>query len=90
MWIPNYLKPTIPGQLNPILQDEYQIIKECSQRHHNINGNLDESSDYDLDSFGDLPIFRKDPWDYYNDLNNGVGKPDKWYVRQEVVSTMVN
>ncbi|ODV77560.1 uncharacterized protein CANTADRAFT_55805 [Suhomyces tanzawaensis NRRL Y-17324] len=68
------------------VQDEYDITKECSQRHLELNGDLDVPRNYDTLKMGDLPIFRKDPWDYLNDINKGEVTNDRWYVRQQVVA----
>lgn len=83
--------PTDPSTLswygacnNAILQDEYQITYECTKRHAQLNIDVDHTIDYNVEQLGDLPIFRKDAWDYYNDINSGLVASDSWYVRTEV------
>lgn len=65
-----------------ILQDEYQIIYESKKRHSELNVDVDHDAYYDVDQVEDLPIFRKDAWDYYNDIYSGLVDTDSWYVRQ--------
>ncbi|KAI5969950.1 hypothetical protein CANMA_000990 [Candida margitis] len=80
------LQLTKEGACNSkVLQDEYNIARECTQRHHELNQDLDSSKPYDIASMGDLPIFRKDAWDYYHDLNEHQVSNDNWYVRKEIV-----
>ncbi|CCE86601.1 Piso0_005099 [Millerozyma farinosa CBS 7064] len=66
------------------LKDEYRIIRECAQRRHNLEPELDYPKEYDINSTGALPYFRKDPWDYHNDINKGVALNSSWYTRDEV------
>ncbi|EGW35139.1 uncharacterized protein SPAPADRAFT_58328 [Spathaspora passalidarum NRRL Y-27907] len=94
MWVPDYICKKSPkhrfnefGQLtrsgacnSEMLMDEYDITKECTQRHQNLNQDLSNPKYYNIE---DLPIFRKDAWDYYNDLNNNLVNHDRWYVQME-------
>ncbi|KAI5964578.1 uncharacterized protein KGF55_001647 [Candida pseudojiufengensis] len=70
-----------------ILQDEFNIIKECVERHHLLNSNLDNFNFYNIEEIGDLPIFRKDSFDYYNDINNQLVFNDDWYIRKEIIKS---
>lgn len=64
-----------------ILLDEYNIAKECTQRHRELNHDIDHPEHYAMD---ELPIFRKDAWDYYYDINHRLVDNDNWYIRQVV------
>lgn len=78
-------KLTLKGACDEvILQDEYQIAYECTKRHKELEIDVDTSIDYQIDQVGNLPYFRKDAWDYYNDINNNLVKHDRWYIREEV------
>lgn len=68
-----------------ILQDEYQIAYECTERHKQLELDVDNSLEYQIDEKGNLPYFRKDAWDYYNDINKNVVKHDRWYIKEDVV-----
>lgn len=82
----NQTKLTLEGACNnPILQDEFQIIAECAHRHLKTNIDVDHFTDYDILKLNDLPLFRKDSWDYFNDLNLGLVNTDRWYVRDDVL-----
>lgn len=70
---------------NKILQDEYQIIHECAERHSMVDIDVDHSIDYDINELGDLPLFRKDSWDYFNDINERIVTNENWYIREEVI-----
>jgi len=71
---------TLTGACNDIhLQDEYKIVEKCKDRHLRLNKDLDIPSDYEVEKEGDLPIVRKDPWDYYNDLITGKESKPFWY-----------
>ncbi|KAI5958040.1 hypothetical protein KGF57_002848 [Candida theae] len=70
-----------------VLLDEYNIAKECIQRHHELNQDSDMPKSYDITDMGDLPIFRKDAWDYYYDINHNLVEHDNWYV--PLISTLV-
>lgn len=79
-------KLTFEGACNEIfLQDEYQINYECTKRHAELELNVDRNIDYNIEETGNLPIFRKDAWDYYEDINERVVDHDRWYTREEVV-----
>lgn len=66
------------------LKDEYRITHEPAERHAELNIDVDTSVDYETEILGDLPIFRKDSWEYYNDIAHGLVANDNWYIRQEV------
>ncbi|KAI5951613.1 hypothetical protein KGF54_004687 [Candida jiufengensis] len=68
-----------------VLQDEYNIIKECADRHHQLNSDLDNPIFYNIEETGDLPLFRKDAFDYYYDINNKLVSNDDWYIRNEIL-----
>ncbi|CUM63908.1 uncharacterized protein PRCAT00001496001 [Priceomyces carsonii] len=70
---------------NRYLQDEYSITRESSERHLKLNEDIDASISYSADVLGELPLFRKDAWDYYNDINENLVKDDYWYTREEIV-----
>ncbi|KAK6460663.1 LicD family-domain-containing protein [Scheffersomyces coipomensis] len=63
-----------------ILQDEYNILSECIHRDQ-----LLKSKEVEFDELKELPLFRKDPWDYFNDINNRLVDNERWYVNQEIV-----
>lgn len=67
------------------LQDEYNIIRKCTQRHYELNQDLDHPVYYDIELTGDLPIFRKDSWDYYHDISSHVVQNDNWYVEKSII-----
>ncbi|RLV92549.1 Protein MNN4 [Spathaspora sp. JA1] len=100
MWVPDYVCKNPPknrfdkdGRLTEkgacnqvVLQDEYDITKEYTQRHRELNQALsDPYSSYNDSPMGDLPIFRKDAWDYYNDLNLNLVDNDRWYIKSESI-----
>ncbi|EMG45591.1 hypothetical protein G210_4214 [Candida maltosa Xu316] len=63
------------------LQDEYLIAKDSIARHKYL-----EQFGYDkVEEMEELPIYRKDPWDYYEDLINHGLDNDRWYIRKEIV-----
>jgi len=77
---------TFEGACNKeYLQDEYHIIRQCSDRHRVLNQDIDRSIDYDIGEWGELPILRKDAWDYYNDINSNNVNHDRWAVSHEMV-----
>lgn len=81
-----YQQLTKKGACNSkVLQDEYNIVKECTQRHHELNQDLDQPKFYDIATMGDLPIFRKDAWDYYYEINHHLANNDNWYIRKEII-----
>ncbi|CAK9435497.1 uncharacterized protein LODBEIA_P02240 [Lodderomyces beijingensis] len=67
------------------LKDEYNIVKKSTQRHSDLNQNLDYPMFYDIELVGDLPVMRKDSWDYYYDINNRVVDNYDWYVYKEII-----
>lgn len=67
------------------LQDEYRIVHECAQRRSELEVDVDTSVYYDPENKEPLPIFRKDAWDYYNDINQKLATDDNWYVREQIV-----
>ncbi|KAI3405807.2 hypothetical protein KGF56_001414 [Candida oxycetoniae] len=69
---------------SPKLQDEYKIIRQSIRRHYDLNQDLDSSIYYDIEQLEDLPISRKDSWDYYNDINQGLVHDDDWFVEKTI------
>ncbi|KAK6456798.1 LicD family-domain-containing protein [Scheffersomyces xylosifermentans] len=67
------------------LHDEYEIVHKCSARHKALNEDIDRPIPYSIEEEGELPILRKDPWDYYYDINYNDGKYGKWFVNHEVI-----
>lgn len=74
------------------IQDEYNIIKESVMRHQYLeNLNLEDKQHQHeqqqrqkeemISRLNNLPIFRKDPWDYYYDINHNLVTNDRWYVK---------
>lgn len=101
LWVPDEICTTAPstnrfstidktslslkGACNSeLLQDEFNIVRECADRHNNLEL-IDKSFDYSIEKTGDLPIFRKDAWDYYNDINEHSVNHERWYVRENVI-----
>lgn len=75
---------TLEGACDSIeLQDEYQIVYESSQRHIALEDEQDTPVTYDIGKLGSLPILRKDPWDYFHDINKDLVKHDRWFVKVE-------
>lgn len=79
------------------IQDEYNIIKESVMRHQYLeNLNLEDKQHQHeqqqrqkeemISRLNNLPIFRKDPWDYYYDINHNLVTNDRWYVKIEEVA----
>lgn len=62
------------------LEDEVNIVAQSAERHKQLNVGPDEPVDYSMTSYDDLPLFRKDPWDYFNDINNRVAIDTNWYM----------
>lgn len=62
------------------LEDEVKIVSQSAARHKQLNISPDEPAQIDSTSLEDLPIFRKDPWDYFNDIDNKVVSSTDWYV----------
>lgn len=65
---------------NRQVQDEWRIVSQASQRHLDTLVTPDYAGDYDLDELHDLPIARKDPWEYFHDISQGVVKTQDWYI----------
>lgn len=61
------------------LQDEYQINHKFAQRHAQYNQDLDIPGDYVVEEIGDLPLSRKDSWDFYNDISNHAVDNANWF-----------
>lgn len=61
------------------LEDEVNIVSQSAERHKQLNLGPDESVEYSS-SYEDLPLFRKDPWDYFNDIKNKVATNTNWYI----------
>ncbi|RLV84013.1 Protein MNN4 [Meyerozyma sp. JA9] len=77
---------TLKGACNsPRLQDEFRIVHESAQRRLDLEVDVDNSIYYDTEQTPPLSIFRKDAWDYYNDINKKLVTDDNWYVREEIV-----
>lgn len=77
---------TMKGACNsPYLKDEYRIVHELAQRRQDFEVDIDNSIYYDTENTAPLPIFRKDAWEYYNDINKKLVTSDDWYVREEIV-----
>lgn len=64
----------------PWMEDEYKIVHAGAQRHKELNVSPDENIDYDLAELKDLPLARKDAWDYFNDINNKAVRTTDWYI----------
>lgn len=62
------------------LEDEMNIVKQSIERHQQLNFGPDEPAEYDISSYEELPLSRKDPWDYFNDINNKLATSSEWYV----------
>lgn len=62
------------------LEDEMNIVAQSAERHAQLNLGPDAPADYSISSYEDLPISRKDAWDYYNDINNKAVSNSNWYV----------
>lgn len=67
-----------------LLQDEYMINYQYGQRHKQLNGDIDTPIFYDIEMLGDLPITRKDAWDYYNDLAMERVSNTNWFHEYSV------
>ncbi|KAM3121951.1 hypothetical protein CJJ07_004994 [Candidozyma auris] len=93
MWLPKHeCKPT-KGEFDPLaakeswlkacgkswLLDEYNIVTPYVQRHNELNFNVDNHVDYDPSSIAPLPLYRKDPWDYYEDILTNKVDNDDWF-----------
>lgn len=77
----DHLQLTLEGACNnKILQDEYRINHESAKRHVELNIDVDTSVSYDIEALGDLPITRKDAWEYFNDINERRVSHESWYV----------
>lgn len=62
------------------LNDEFRIVAKSAERHRVLNIGPDETTDYDVDSVAELPLYRKDQWDYLNDINQRVVSTSDWYI----------
>lgn len=67
---------------SPLLQDEYHINHLFGERHLMLNQDLDNPIDYSIEDLDDLPLTRKDPFDYYNDISNGIVHHGRWYKEE--------
>ena len=70
---------------DPYLQDEYKISRSCIERHLLLNKDIDTSASYDITTLKDLPILRKDWWEYYLDIIEKGVKDNSWYTKLEIV-----
>lgn len=62
------------------LEDEVRIVSRSAGRHKLLNLSPDERVEYDTTLLEDLPIFRKDAWDYFNDISNKLVTNTDWFV----------
>ena len=62
------------------LRDEYRISYPLTKRHQIFESNLDLPVTYDVAKMAHLPILRKDPYDYYTDLNSGATNSTDWFI----------
>ncbi|KAF3991938.1 hypothetical protein FT663_02497 [Candidozyma haemuli var. vulneris] len=62
------------------LLDEYNMITPYVQRHEELNYNVDEYVDYDPSAMEQLPLLRKDAWDYYDDILKKKVDNEDWYA----------
>lgn len=74
------------GELSPDCQsswikDEFMINRDAAWRHKLLDSNIDEPILYDLKSCPELPLSRKDPWEYFEDINSGKSLTADWYHR---------
>lgn len=77
---------TLEGACNDeSLRDEYKIVYDSAQRHLQLNKDMDRAVNYDINTLGDLPYYRKDPWDYYNDIHEKTVNNKDWYLREEII-----
>ncbi|EEQ41731.1 hypothetical protein EJF18_80078 [Clavispora lusitaniae] len=61
------------------IEDEYKIVSPAAERHMALNSDLDNPRDYDLSRYADLPISRKDSWEYFSDIKYKVSSNTGWY-----------
>lgn len=62
------------------LNDEYRIVFKSAERHRLLNLGVDLSIDYEPEAVEELPLYRKDLWDYFNDINEKAASSSDWYV----------
>lgn len=76
----DYSQLSLKGACNKeSLKDEYQITEKLTTRHRELNSNIDKANDYDPNQLKDLPIMRKDVWEYFNDIVHRTVDHTNWY-----------
>lgn len=78
LWVPNRVcKANVEDEsaCENMIHDEYRITYPTTQRHK-------MGDPFDLE---DLPLLRKDPYDYYYDIREGLVSNADWFYKQEMV-----
>lgn len=76
------LELTLEGACNsPELLDEYKISAAMINRHTQYFSDFNAIGEYDMNEMADLPYFRKDPWDYADDINEKKVDNDNWFIQ---------
>lgn len=65
---------------NAWIEDEYTIASAAAERHSLLSGDIDHPRSYEVEDFDDLPILRKDSWEYFTDLKYRVTTSGSWAV----------
>lgn len=65
---------------NSLVEDEFMISAALALRHRLLNENIDHPRDYEVEDYEDLPIARKDLWEYFTDLKYRVTTSTGWFV----------
>lgn len=62
------------------LLDEYNVVNPAARRHQELNFDVDEAVGYDPLTIELLPLHRKDPWDYHEDVLRNRAPANEWFV----------
>lgn len=65
---------------NAWIEDEYTIASAAAERHSFLNGDIDRPREYAVEDYADLPVMRKDSWEYFTDLKYRVTTNGGWAV----------
>lgn len=63
-----------------LIKDEYKIVYKAAQRHKELNANIDVPAVYDVEAYPELPLSRKDPWEYFDDIIHKRVSSADWYT----------
>lgn len=66
------------------ISDEYRIVHDAAECHRRHDYNVDISTSVNLDDYPNLPLSRKDPYDYFQDIIDGKAPTLDWFSGEHI------